>query len=142
MSADQEFSQLIRGQYNYLKAFHYLQALKNCSNRKSPPVRLSQLADRLYTSIRPALPNKATERWIYGNARNWLHTGVDIHSKPMEPKPSTLNLTLTDLRREGSNPESTHTLNLPLRDLGRPASRPEPTHTLNLPIIDSGQRRI
>lgn len=28
--------------------------------------------------VQPALPSFNTEQLIFGNARNWLHTGVDI----------------------------------------------------------------
>lgn len=78
MSADQDFKQLIRKFYGYLKAFHHLQTLQKGEEQGTPPIFLSQLADRLYSSIHPARPNQTTDWWIYGNARNWLHTEVDI----------------------------------------------------------------
>ncbi|MGL4283373.1 MAG: hypothetical protein ACRCSI_07060 [Eubacterium aggregans] len=78
MSADEEFKKLIRSMYRFLKAFHHSYVLQVSADQNRQPIRLTDLAHQLATSVRPALPSLNTEWLIYGNARNWLHTWVDI----------------------------------------------------------------
>lgn len=78
MSADQDFKKLIRSMHRFLKAYHHALSIQTSSSQNQQPVRLSRIADRLSTVVQPAIPNPTTELLIYGNARNWLHIGVDI----------------------------------------------------------------
>lgn len=80
MTAAQDFKQLIRFLYTYLKAFRHAKTLWASAEQKSttiPTFMISRLA-LLSTSVWPELPNSTTELWIYGDACNWLHTEWDI----------------------------------------------------------------
>lgn len=78
MATDQEFQKSVRSMYHFLKAFHHTHTLQASASQNRQSARLVPMANQIVTGIRPALPNLNTEWLIYGNARNWLHTGVDI----------------------------------------------------------------
>lgn len=78
MSADQDFRKAVRSMYRFLKAFHHAYALQVAESQNRQPAQLVQMANQIATGVQPALPSLNTEWLIFGNARNWLHTGVDI----------------------------------------------------------------
>lgn len=61
-----------------MKSFHHAHTLQVANSQKCQPARLVHLANQIATGVQPALPSLNTEWLIFGNARNWLHTGVDI----------------------------------------------------------------
>lgn len=80
MSEDENFRRLIRSLYTYLRAFHHEKTLRDGEAQGTKPRRLENIAENLSTAIKPALinTNETTSLWIYANARNWLHFGLDI----------------------------------------------------------------
>lgn len=59
MSADQEFKQLIRSLYAYLRAFHHARTLQEGAEQNKTPRRLERIAGTLTTAIKPALSKQS-----------------------------------------------------------------------------------
>ncbi|KAL2076567.1 hypothetical protein ACEWY4_027763 [Coilia grayii] len=77
MTTDDQFKALVRHMHNYLKATHHLRFVEN-SDGARPPVSLSRTTEHLERAILPAMPSYDTNLMLYGNARNWLCTGLQV----------------------------------------------------------------
>ncbi|KAG1957531.1 uncharacterized protein LOC120471830 [Pimephales promelas] len=78
MNKDQEFKELVRVLYKFVRAFHHVWEIKVASETKCPPARLQKLAAQISGGIQPAFPNLTVKWLIFGNANNWLNTEMDI----------------------------------------------------------------
>ena len=78
MDPDQNFKQLIRLLYQYIRAHHHLLHVQISTGNTVEPRSLKTTMRWLENLIKPANPNTLTDTLLYGNARNWLHTSLQI----------------------------------------------------------------
>lgn len=81
---DQEFKALIRV-FKFIRAFHHVTEMTTAPDRDSQLARLERMADQISSGIQPAFPKVDTKWLIFGNAKNWLNTSVDILKDHYEP---------------------------------------------------------
>ena len=77
MSTDDHFKLLVRHMHNFIRSLHHFNYVNGSDSTKSP-IRLQRTAKMLEAEIRPAMPTEATGMLLYGNARNWLCTGIQV----------------------------------------------------------------
>ena len=75
MDPDQNFKQLIRHFYQFIRAHHRLQNVQISTGNTEEPPSLKTTMRWLENLIKPADPTKSTELMLYGNA---LHNSLQI----------------------------------------------------------------
>ena len=78
MTHDDRFKSLKKAFYHFLKAHHHLTNIRISDGTTKEPPGLVRTMRNLESVIKPANPNPTSQLMLYGNARNWLHTSLQI----------------------------------------------------------------
>ena len=96
MTYEEKFKKLVREMHQYIKAYHHLTNVHISDGTTQEPLGMVRTMRRLESVIKPAVPTVTTNLMLYGNARNWLHTGLQMLEDHYE---KTLKETETNIKQ-------------------------------------------